>query len=74
MNIKNISFGEPQPIEKHFPVIYEMDGKPKTATLIEKINTKTLEKEYSVQLTDKIKNGEQENFVKDYIILSFKEK
>ena len=74
MNIKNITFGEPQPIEKHHPLVYEIDGKPKLDTLIEKINTETWEKEFDVRLSDKIKNGEQENFIKQMIILTFKEK
>ena len=70
MNVKIISIEKPE-INKHeYKVDFALNNEPKTATLIEPTNEKD---EYKVVFYEEIKIGELEGFLKEMIVLTFKE-
>jgi len=72
MNFKLISIEEASLNGREHKVEYFLDGRLKKATLLKE--QKESGDEYKVILDEKISNGEMEDFVKNFIILSYQEK
>jgi hypothetical protein len=70
MNFTLISIERKKPNKYEHHVEYSLNDEVKTATIITNNNSK---EEYKVILGEKISNGEFEEFVKNFIILAFKE-
>lgn len=72
MNLKLISIEETSLNGCEHKVEYFLDGRLKTATLFKE--RKENEDCFKVVLDEKINNGEKEEFLKNFIILSYQEK
>jgi len=70
MNVKIISIEKTEQNKHEHKVDFSLNYEPKTAMLIEPIKQ---EDEYKIILDEEIKIGELEEFVKQMIILTFKE-
>lgn len=73
MNFKLISIEKPKANKYEYHAEYYLNEQVKNATLIQGYNVKEEKAEYKVILDEKISNGEFEEFVKNFIILSFQE-